>query len=477
MMKHLSRTRIRRCLALRRLIPTLVLVLLIGVGALAPSAGGAEAGVNVGNLTPGNIQQATALGVHWVRIFAPWNVLEPSRGAPSGNWLWTYDQALNLLPRGTHVILDVVGAPAWESGSSAGNALPRRDADYASFLHFIAGRWAGRVAAYEIWNEEDTTQWWAGAPDPTAYTRLLQAAYPAVKSADPAAQVVLGGLTGNDYEFVQGVYQAGGKGYFDAIGVHTDTACNVNSPYTFLRNPDGRLEKDSFLAYREVHATELANGDDKPIWMTEASWRTTSATCAEGAFAGQKPQGVSEEQQATYLQQAYHCLAEDPYVQIALWYPLGDEGSVVSGLLRANLSQKPSYDAMRAYLEHGDQLSGSCGDFAGPKITLVTPTEGQRYKGKLRIRAVASDPAGIRHVSLYYDGHLVRNWVPYLFTHTYPQSTVAEMRWFGAMKIATGRHELTIVAKDRLENISTAHLSIVHLSERPHRRHRHRHHG
>ena len=120
----------------------------------------------------------------------------------------------------------------------------------------------------------------------------------AVKSADPAAAVVLGGLTGNDYNFLQGVYQAGGKGYFDAIGRTHRHRLQHHLPDTFLRDPNGRLDPDSFLGYREVHATELANGDDKPIWMTETSWRTTTATCAEGAFAGQKPGGVSEEQQA-----------------------------------------------------------------------------------------------------------------------------------------------------------------------------------
>ena len=126
--------------------------------------------------------------------------------------------------------------------------------------------------------------------------------------------------------------RTGGKGYFDAVGVHTDTACDVNSPFTFLRDNDGQLDQDSFIGYREVHATELANGDNKPIWMTEMSWRTTSAVCAEGAFAGQKPQGVSERQQAQYLAQAYHCLATAPYVKLGLWYPIDDEGAVDSGL-------------------------------------------------------------------------------------------------------------------------------------------------
>jgi hypothetical protein len=445
-----------------------------GATALTPTATAAEAGVNLSAISPGSIEQASALGAHWIRVFAPWNVLEPTAGAHPSNWLWTYDQLLATVPKGTKVILDVVGTPTWESGSQAANAPPRNPADFATFLHFLAARWTGKVAAYEIWNEEDSPQWWAGAPDPAAYTRLLQSAYTAIKTTDPNAEVVLGGLTGNDYNFLEGVYQAGGKGSFDAVGVHTDTACDINSPYTFLRDPDGRLEPDSFLGYREVHATELANGDDKPIWMTEMSWRTTSATCSEGEFAGQKAGGVSEAQQAEYLDQGYHCLAEDPYVQVALWFPLQDEGPVTSGLLRSNLTPKPAYAAMRNYLQNGDQLTGTCGDFAGPTIKLVTPTEGERYTGRLKIKVVAADPVGIRHVSLYYDGHLVRNWVPYFYTHTYPQSTVAEMRWLGATKIALGHHELTIVAKDRLENISTAHLMIVHLAE--HRRHHRRHH-
>jgi hypothetical protein len=447
----------------------------VSVGALAPTATAAEAGVNLSNLSPGAVEQANALGAKWVRVFVPWGDIEPARGHQAQNWLAEYDRLLASLPKGGHAIFDVVGAPAWENGAG-GSAPPANPAEYAALLHFLAQRWAGRVAAYEIWNEEDASRWWTGAPDPGAYTRLLQSAYTAVKSADPNAAVVLGGLTGNDYHFLQGVYEAGGKGYFDAVGVHTDTACNVASPEEFLRDPGGRLDQDSFLGYREVHATELANGDNKPIWMTETSWRTTTATCPEGAWAGQKPEGVSDEQQATFLTQAYHCMAEDPYVQVALWYPLADNGSVISGLLQANGSHKPSYAAMHDYLEHGDQRTGSCGHFAGPKITLATPFDGQRYKGKLRIRAIASDPVGIRRVRLFWDGHLVRNWVPYFYTHTYPTSTVAEMRWFGAIKISVGRHTLTFVAIDKLENSSTTHISIVHLSEKPRRSHRRRRH-
>jgi hypothetical protein len=301
----------------------------------------------------------------------------------------------------------------------------------------------------------------------------LQAAYPAVKSADPAAKVVLGGLTGNDYNFLQGVYQNGGKGYFDAVGVHTDTACDVNSPFVFLRDANERLDPDSFIGYREVHATELSNGDDKPIWMTEMSWRTTSAECTEGAFAGQKQEGVSDAQQASYLLQAYHCLAAAPYVQLGLWYPVLDEGAVDSGLARANRSHKPSYAAMRSYNQHGDQLKGGCGDFAGPKITLYHPTRDERYTGHLLIRVKAADGQGIERIRLLDDGHLIRNFDPGVHTHVFPHVLVAEIHWAGARHIALGHHLLTILAYDKLRNVTRAYISIMHLPEGSSHHHHH----
>ena len=68
---------------------------------------------------------------------------------------------------------------------------------------------------------------------PAQYAALLAAADVAIKAADPAATVVLGGLTGNDATYLAQLYAAGVAGSFDAVGVHTDTACNVTSPEVF----------------------------------------------------------------------------------------------------------------------------------------------------------------------------------------------------------------------------------------------------
>jgi hypothetical protein len=432
--------------AASKLLLTTALILASALGA-ASRATAAEPGVNVSNLTSSEFGEAQTLGTHWVRMFISWRALQPHPGAIDPAVLSGWEA--------------VFGSPQWETGSADEHAPPASPQDYARAVATLASRFGSEVAAYEIWNEEDEARWWSGGADPGAYAALLRATYPAVKAANANATVVLGGLTGNDYPFLEKVYAAGGKGYFDAVGVHTDTACNVLSPYEFLRGADNRLIPDSFLAYREVRQTMLANGDDKPIWMTELSWRTTSATCSEGAWAGQKPEGVSEQQQATYLSQAYHCLEGDPYVQVALWFPLQDGGGVLSGLVRSNGTQKPAFAAMRSYVQKGDQLSEPCGMTTGPRIKVVSPANNTSYSGPLPIRVLAQSTIGVGEITLKIDGKLIRNFVG----RTYPGMLSGTLEWQGAKHIPFGHHTLTFVAHDKERNVSETSIAIVHVQK------------
>jgi hypothetical protein len=440
---------------------------IFAIAVAGPScASAAEPGVGLREPNASQIADIRALGTHWVRVFATWPDLEPQRGVFAPNWVASYEQLFRTLPAGSKVIIVVVDTPRWETGSPDEHTPPADPNDYAAFLGNLAQRWAGRVAAYEVWNEEDETRWWSGGPNPAAYAQLLKATYPVVKAADPSTKVVLGGLTGNDYPFLQEVYAAGGKGSFDVVGVHTDTACNVLSPYSFLRGLDGRMIPDSFLAYREVHATMLANGDEKPIWMTELSWRTTDATCQEGAFAGKKPQGVTLDEQATFLEQAYHCLAQDPYIPVALWFPLQDEGAVVSGLLRANGSRKPSFTAMQSYAHDGDKVTAPCGVFTGPKIGLLSPANRVKYSGPLPIHVYATSPNGVYRIVLKIDGKTIRSYGG-AFS---PPKLSGVLEWQGAKHIPLGRHTLTFLAYDKELNIARLSITIYHRPPK-HKRH------
>lgn len=425
-------------------------------------------------LSQQSVHQVAGLGVGWVRVFAAWNIFEPNRGHLNEPEIDTLEAGLAALPKGTKVIVDVVNTPEWASKSSNPVMPPSDAGDYARFVGTMAKRFAGRVSAWEIWNEEDASLWWASGPDPAAYTALLKASYHAVKAADPSATVVLGGLTGNDYEFLSQLYADGAKGYFDAVAVHTDTICDVESPDEILRNgrSDQRINRWSFLGYRTVHEVMLAHGDDSPIWMTELGWSTDTQVCDSGAWAGQKPAGVSPQQQATFLLQAYHCLAQDPYVQVGIWYGLQDtepfgtpRGSY--GLLGPNLQAKPAYGALAEYDRDGDRLSEQCGGAQGPEIKLMSPRAGARFSNTLPITVTASDSAKIYQISLYHEGHIIRSF----YIHGGTTTLSGHMVWYGARLLKPGKHTLTAKAYDERNNTSTTSITIIRTANHKKRKH------
>lgn len=77
----------------------------------------------------------------------------------------------------------------------------RGDTAFATFAAAVARRYAGRVEAWEIWNEPNVPGFWlhveAGVnrgPDPAEYVELYRLARDSILAADPGAVVVSGGL-------------------------------------------------------------------------------------------------------------------------------------------------------------------------------------------------------------------------------------------------------------------------------------------
>jgi aryl-phospho-beta-D-glucosidase BglC (GH1 family) len=98
-------------------------------------------------------------GVRWTRLGLGWNKVEPSKGSYSSYNLADIDRAIQLAhDAGVKIILNVVQAPQWASGSTNKQAPPRNPQDLADFMRFIANRYSGTVEAYEIWNEENSSR-------------------------------------------------------------------------------------------------------------------------------------------------------------------------------------------------------------------------------------------------------------------------------------------------------------------------------
>jgi hypothetical protein len=180
---------------------------------------------------------------------------------------------------------------------------------------------------------------------------MLRDVAPSIRAADPTAKVLFAGLSRNDYSYLEGAYSAMpdlGR-YFDVMATHPYTY-NGHGPESVWYDPNGRINKGAFSAYREVRKTMEAHGDFKPIWFTEFGWSTT--TSREGMHAG-----VSPETQAAYLTRAYQCLEQDPYVQVATWYSLrneyweddADTWVTQLGLMTTDFVRKPAFHALQNY--------------------------------------------------------------------------------------------------------------------------------
>jgi hypothetical protein len=453
-----------------RLVVSLLAVLLVPLGGGAVGPGAAEAapptpGVNAAGVPAGAaLDEALATGAREVRMFLLWRDLEPTAGRLDPGLVAAYtDIVARLGAEGVRPNFVFTTAPAWASGSANPHAPPRDPADYASALARFAALpgIAGRGIAYEVWNEEDADEWWAPRADPVAYAALLKAAAPALRAADPSAEVVLGPLTGSDFPWLERLYGQGVQGSFDAAAVHLDTACLVTGPATFFRDAGGRISQYVFLGVREVLATMRAHGDAKPLRVTEFGWSSTQSaggggpSCERGSSTGLKPSGVTPADQATFLAQGYHCLAQEPGIEAATWFTLRDATAAESpldelrhyGLLGAGGAHKPAWDAFRAIATGGDALTGLCGDFSGPSITVVTPKVGQRYAGSLLISASATDAGDPRRITFAADGKVLQN-----FGDGLANGKVMSLDWQGARGLSPGTHTITVSAVDAQGN-------------------------
>lgn len=387
------------------------------------------------------------IGARWVRLHVQWREAEPFPGSYDLAMLAHYDRAVAVSrAAGSRVAIMVYNAPAWASGSTERNT-PTDPADFGAFMRFLAVRYAGQVAAYEIWNEPNVLRFWSTGRDPAAYTALLKAAYAGVKAGDPAARVVYAGLSFSDWQFLEASYAAGARGYFDVMATHPYTYCGTRDPEE-IRYWDGKITEGSFVAYRNIRATMLAHGDDKPIWLTEFGWNTSSQTCD---LSRKIYGGVTEQMQADYITRAFRILEQDPYVEVAFLYNFrnnywsrdADVHHAQYGILRTDFSPKPAYYAFQTYAQAAAPLLPTPAPApqpvnAPPVIQLTSPAQGATFNRDLAMAAAASDDRGVVKVEFSVDGTLVRTdtEAPYSYT------------WGKARKLAWGEHRVEARAYD-----------------------------
>jgi hypothetical protein len=315
---------------------------------------GFAAGGNLHNLAPPELERyldgVQAAHAGWIRMDINWNVIQ-YRGRDTYNWE-PFDRIVRgITSRGMHVLAGILYTPPWARAAGTPATSPPTDlADYATFARTVVQRYARvGVHAYEIWNEPNIPIFWSPRPDPARYAQLLKLAYAAVKSADPSAKVLSGGLSPhgfygqideggmNPLTFLDRMYAAGAGRSFDALAWHP-----FNFPYGF---GFARWSAWSQMTRTTPSARSIlrAHGDGgKKIWATEFGFPTGSTS-----------RDVSEAKQAQLLKRSLNELVGRSWAGPAFVYSYRDSGTNERnveqnfGVVHYDYSPKPAYRAFQ----------------------------------------------------------------------------------------------------------------------------------
>ncbi len=282
-----------------------------------------------------------------LRINLAWGSVQSGPDAPY-DWSHFDDVIGGAARNGIRVLATVYSSPAWAEPSPEYPPLGARLPQFEHFAGAAARRYGSNgtfwkdhpelpklpIVDWQAWNEPNTPLFWKPAPDSSRYLELLRGFGSAVRSADPDAHILLGGLfptpTGGIpmVTFLSQLYQRGARTLFDAAAVHPYAGAPDNAIATI---EEARRVMDRF-------------GDSgASLWVTEIGW----------ASAGQRS-GVTigPERQAEYLKRTFELAAADRErlrLDGVIWYSLNDTPgrfwTAHCGLFTLDGSAKPAWSA------------------------------------------------------------------------------------------------------------------------------------
>lgn len=224
------------------------------------------------------VEMVREMGASWVVEYFPWGYIEESEG----EYAWDHADLIveHARRQGLVVIARLGFTPAWARPKDSVTSYldESRYEHFANFVAAFAAHFKGRVDYIVIWNEPNVNFEWGYRPvDPMGYTRLLQTVYPRAKQANPGVKILAGALAPtlappgatdvmSDLEYLQRIYDAGAKDYFDALAIHSygwkNAADDPPSP-----------ERVNFRRAELLREIMVKNGDGvKHALITEGGW-------------------------------------------------------------------------------------------------------------------------------------------------------------------------------------------------------------
>ena len=166
-----------------------------------------------------HMRVARDVGARYLRCAFTWNAIEKAQR----QYDWPFwDRLVNAAERaGNGLIPYVAYTPEWAAlvKQDFWTQPPLDPQLYADFMYQAALRYRGRIHAWEIWNEPDNREYWRGSA--AEFARMVELASVAIRRADPAAVLVLGGMSLGPSEFFQSlIREQHVDRYVDVIATH-----------------------------------------------------------------------------------------------------------------------------------------------------------------------------------------------------------------------------------------------------------------
>jgi hypothetical protein len=217
--------------------------------------------------------------VHNARTPFFWPSIEPTQG--SYNWAATDKFVGTLALYHVRVLPFLNGSPSWVASDPRRPPLKSKKAKkhWKQFVKACVNRYGTHgkfwrlhpaipkvpITAWQVWNEQNNTNYYAPRPNPKKYAKLVKLTHRAVRSRNHHAKIALGGMLGNPdpehsmtaSKFLGKLYKSKGiKRSFNAVAVHPYSATTHD-----LKSQMSKLHK----VIRRHH-------DKAQMWITEMGW-------------------------------------------------------------------------------------------------------------------------------------------------------------------------------------------------------------
>lgn len=215
-------------------------------------------------------------------VSTSWNQIERERGRYS--WGALDREVAKAEAAGQQVLLVLGGTPEWAAVAPApgaefagpGSSMPMTDpALFETYVRAVVSRYGGRIAAYQIWNEANISQFWRGTPELMA--DLTARAYAIIKAQVPGAQVVAAS-TGSRWV----------KGFTEFYPEYLVGLRNLGWPVdaftvSLYPLPEGGPRERTLLIGLMTTALRIAQAPPLPIWETEINYGITNPGTGDAA--------------------------------------------------------------------------------------------------------------------------------------------------------------------------------------------------